>query len=64
MIQKQIMNKTTHMTYEGSHAEHTTDKFGKFAHPFKQVGRDIDSIYYKKSNTFSMRLNRSKKKKT
>ena len=57
--ESKLPKHTSSMTYEGSHHEHTTDSFGKFAHPFTQVGPEVQSIYYSDSKSFSTKLHRA-----
>jgi len=47
------------MTIEGkSQADHTTDDYGRFKHPFKHESDNVQSISYLESGTFSTKLHR------
>ena len=52
--------KTKSMTFAGSHTEHTTDKYGRFKHPFRQEDQSVQTIYYEDSKTFSTKIHRTK----
>ena len=50
---------TRSITVEGlSHSEHTSDKWGRFKHPFKHEHNAVQSIYYPESGTYSTKLHR------
>ena len=52
-------NRSHPVTIEGiSQQEHTTDKFGRYMHPFAQAEPNATTIYYKDSKTVSTKLDR------
>ena len=50
--------KTSTVTLDQSHQEHTTGRYGQFVHPFRQSDPDVQTIFYKDSKTMSKRLYR------
>ena len=56
---KPIPRNTRSMTVEGvSHEEHTSDRWGRFMHPFKNADEAVQSISYPESKTYSTKLHR------
>ena len=41
-----------------THSEHTSDEHGNYKHPFLNAPAELQTIYYKKSGTFSTKLHR------
>jgi len=54
----QIGSDESTITKLGAHSEHTRTESGEFKHPFLTESKEVTTIHYPDSKTYSLRLNK------